>query len=365
MKKVLVFGMTDNPGGVESVVMNYYRNIDPNCVQFDFLTNFDNMTFREEVEKKGSKVFVVPKRSKKPIKHYQMLKKIFKEHAKEYDTIWINICLLNNITYIKYAKKYGIKKIIVHAHNSKNMGGFIRGKMHDFFKKRLHKYATDFWSCSTGASEFFYNDYIKNNYSVCIINNAIDVEKFVFDTSARDKYMQELNIKDKLVIGNIGRLHFQKNQEFLLDVFKSIHEKVPESCLLLVGDGPDKSKLVTKVKELNLENEVHFLGRRNDVNKLMSVFDLFLFPSVFEGLSVVLFEVQANGLPIFASKEGIQQESKINDNFHFISLHDSPQKWADVILEKYSGSRKLNVKENIIDAGFEIKSQCKYLIEKF
>lgn len=363
MKKVLVFGMTDNPGGVESVIMNYYRNIGDN-IHFDFITNFEDMVYREEVENSGSKVVVVPKKSKHPIKHYKILKDFFKKHGKEYDAFWFNVCLLNNISYLKYAKKYGIKKIIVHAHNSKNMGGFIREIMHNHSKKVLDKYATDFWSCSSGASGFFYSKKITDKYDVLIINNAIDIEKYKFDKSIRDEYRKTLNIDNRYVIGNVGRLHFQKNQKFLIDVFHEIHKLNNNTCLVLVGDGEDKNELMEKVNSLKLNDSVMFLGRRNDVEKVIQTFDSFVFPSVFEGLSVVLFEIQATGVPVFASKEGIQLESKVNANFNFISLEESAFTWANKILNNIQ-EREKSALEAITKAGYNIKVESEKMIERF
>ena len=155
--KVLVFGMTDNPGGMESCVMNYYRNIDWSDVQFDFLCNWENMVYADEVTAKGSKIYTIPQKSKDYKAYKKALDDFFKAHKGEYDVFWYNTCTLTNIDYLVYAKKYGIKKRIIHAHNSGNETSKLRGIFHYLNKTRLSQYATDYWSCSMVASEYFYN----------------------------------------------------------------------------------------------------------------------------------------------------------------------------------------------------------------
>lgn len=364
MKKILVFGITDLPGGVESVIMNYYRNIDRNKYQFDFLCNTEKVAYEDEIKLLGGTIYKITARSKDIKKYQKDMKELFEKHSKEYSTIWVNICSLANIDYLKYAKKYGIKHRIIHCHNSQNMDSFLRGLLHRLNKLFITKYATDFWSCSDDASKWFFSKKIMQSDRYVLLKNAIDLEKFRFDEKVRKEYRQKLDLEECFVIGHIGRFHFQKNHEFLIKVFYELQKKNEKSKLILIGIGEDLDKIKEKVKELKLEGKVLFLGSRNDVNCLFNAMDLFLFPSLFEGLPVALLEAQANGLPIVTSEEGVPKEAKIVENFEYISLKESPTYWAEKILEIDS---KNNSEENIKKlkkAGFDITIE-KQRVEDF
>ena len=364
MKKILVFGITDLPGGVESVIMNYYRNIDRNKYQFDFLCNTEKVAYEDEIKLLGGTIYRITARSKDIKKYQKDMKDFFEKHSKEYSTIWVNICSLANIDYLKYAKKYGIKHRIIHCHNSQNMDSFLRGLLHRWNRLFITKYATDFWSCSDDASKWFFSKKIMQSDRYVLLKNAIDLEKFRFDEKVRKQYRQKLDLEEFFVIGHIGRFHFQKNHEFLLKVFYELQKKKEKSKLILIGIGEDLDKIKEKVKELKLEDKVLFLGSRNDVNCLFNAMDLFLFPSLFEGLPVALLEAQANGLPIVTSEEGVPKEAKIVENFEYISLKESPTYWAEKILKI---DLKNNSEKNIYKlkkAGFDITIE-KQKVEEF
>ena len=203
--KVLVFGMTDNPGGMESCIMNYFRNIDPKVIHFDFLCNWEQMIYKEEVVNKGSKVYTIPQKSNNYNAYRKAMDIFFKEHAKDYDVLWYNTCTLTNIDYLIYAEKYGIGKRIIHAHNSANETSAIRGALHHINKKRIEKYATDFWSCSLAASQYFYRENIIASRRHHIINNAIATEKYQYNENIRDRVRKELGIEHRCVVGHIYR----------------------------------------------------------------------------------------------------------------------------------------------------------------
>ena len=363
MKKVLVFGITDNPGGVESVIMNYYRNIDRKNIQFDFLCNTEKVAYSDEIEKLGGTIYRVTARSVDRKKFNTELDNFFKEHSKEYIAIWVNVCSLANIDYLKYAKKYGISKRIIHCHNSQNMDTIARNVLHFINRTRIDKYATDFWTCNKRSNLFFYGKRIMKKHNIIEINNAIDSSVFKFNEKVRKQYRKEMNLENKFVIGNVGRLHFQKNQLFLLDVFYAIHKKEPTAVLLLVGDGEDKEKIISKIDDLGLKDCVRLLGVRNDVNNLMCAMDLFLFPSLFEGLGIVLLEAQACGLPVVAATDDIPNIVKMTDNFKFLPLKLPIEKWANKALEFKNIER--NTKNSFLkENNFDIKYEAKKLEEK-
>lgn len=361
MKKVLVFGMTENPGGVESVIMNYYRNIDRNKIQFDFLCNTEIVAYSDEIEKLGGKIYKVTARSKNRKKFYHELDSFFKNHSKEYEAIWVNVCSLANIDYLKCAKKYNIKTRIIHAHNSQNMDSFIRGLLHRFNRLIISKYATDYWTCSDEASKWFYNKKIINSNKYKIVYNAIDTKKYQFDDNKRKKIRKKLDLEDKLVITNIGRLHFQKNQEFVIKIFNEILKENKESILLLIGDGPDRKKLTDLVKIFKIEKKVKFLGIRKDVNDVMQAADVLLFPSLFEGLPLVMIEAQAADLLIYASKNKIDEKVIINkDRVNLISLEESDKYWASQIINKSKERYKRKSNNKLLaNSNFDIKTEAR------
>ncbi len=355
--RILVFGMTENPGGVESVIMNYYRNIDRTKIQFDFLCNTKNVAYEEEIKQLGGNIYHITARSKNKKAYKNDMKDFFEKNSKNYNTIWVNVCSLANIDYLKYAKKYGIKYRIIHSHNSKNMDSKLREILHKINRLYIKKYATDFWACGIEAGQWFYNKKILNSNKYLNINNAIEYEKFKFDDEVRKIYRKKFNIENKLAFGNVGRLHFQKNQSFLIDIFYEIQKSKPDSILLLVGQGEDYEKLKEKVKKLNILNKVKFLGVRNDVNKIMQAMDVFIFPSVFEGLGLVLVEAQASNLLVYASKDVIPKNVKINeDRFEFISLSEKPIKWSNKIIEDLEkiNERDRNNYEKFKESGYDI-----------
>lgn len=366
-KKVLVFGMTENPGGVESVIMNYYRNIDLKRVHFDFLCNsYEPIAYEDELTSNGSKCFHFVARSKNPIKYHKELKTFFKNHADEYSAIWVNVCSLANIDYLKLAKKYGISKRIIHSHNSENMDSKLRGKLHEYNKKRLWKYATDFWACSEEAAKWFYDEKLLKK--VVIIKNAIDINRVSFDEKKRQHYREKINAKDRFVIGNVGRLHFQKNQSFLIDIFNDYLKEDSTAICILIGDGEDKHKLINKVKQYGIEDRVLFLGIQSDMQGWLSAMDLFLFPSIFEGLGVAALEAQGNGVPVLASKDVIPEEVKINNNFYFFDLKKSTEKWVRKISSMKKNVDRLElseIKANFSKSGFDIDVEAKKIEKIF
>ncbi len=367
MNKILVFGMTENPGGVESVIMNYYRKMDKNKFQIDFLCNTKIVAYEDEIINSGGKIYKITARSENYKKYKKELKEFYRIYGKDYDTIWVNICSLANIDYMKMAKKYHIKYRIIHSHNSENMDSKLRGILHRVNRLFIKNYATDFWTCSEEAGRWFYNDKIINSNKYSIINNAIDLEKYKFNDEVRDDYRKKLDIDSNFVVGNVGRLHFQKNQEFLLEVFNEIQKSINNAKLLLIGQGEDEKKLKEKTKALGLEDKVIFMGMRYDIPNLLQAMDIFVFPSVFEGLGIVGIEAQANGLPTYASQDVIPSIIKMSDDCKFISLNKTPKEWAEIILDSKKENRKSNEEaiHTLQERGYDINLEVKKLERYF
>ena len=367
MKKILVFGMTENPGGVESVIINYYRTIDRTKFQFDFLCNsYEKIAYEDEVLAMGAKTIHFPARSQ-DLKGYQReLTAFFEQHAQEYHAIWVNICSLANIDYLKLAKKYGIQKRILHSHNSQNMDSKLRGMLHQWNKKSVEKYATDYWACSEEAADWFFQGKLREN--VIQIHNAISLDKVAFHKEKREKYRKELGWEDAYLIGNIGRLHFQKNQQFLLDIFAEVIKILPQARLVLIGQGEDETMLQEKADKLGLQDKVYFAGVQYDIQGWLSALDFFLFPSLFEGLPLVALEAQANGVPMLASDTAVPVRGRLNSNFCHMTLKEDAKLWAKKIMEmkeiygRITGSEILEI---FTQAGYNIETETKKIERLF
>ena len=356
MTNVLVFGMNDNPGGMESFIMSYYRRIDRERVRFDFLTNCPTIAYEDEIRALGGRVYKICARSKNIRLYREQLTAFFAQHAAEYQVFWMNTCSLANIDYLKMAKAYGIPRRIIHSHNSQNMDSALRGLLHNLNKRTIANYATDFWACSRKAGGFFYSPAILASDRYREIHNAIDCDRFAFDPSVRKSVREEFSLTDNLVIGHVGRLHFQKNQTFLLDAFARAHEIEPNARLLIVGQGEDEAMLKDKVAALGLSEAVIFTGVRNDIPRLLQGMDVFALPSLFEGLPVVLVEAQAAGLAAIVA-DTVSEEAKLTDSLTFLSLGAGADAWARILVNAAKRPRT-DGRTALAAAGYDIHTEA-------
>ena len=369
MYRILVMGMADEVGGIESVIKNYYDNFDLTKIHLDFICAFpDKMAFETEFKKNGSQVFHVARRGKHFLKYYEQLKNIFYRYGKNYDCLWFNTSDLANIDALKLAKKVGIKRIIIHSHNSKmidqGMKGWMKTILHYFHKKNIQRFGTDYWACSEAARKWLYPSRLRKKS--IIVKNAIDINNNSFSNEKRKKLKEKNNLNNQLVIGNVGRLNIQKNQLFLLNIFKEIIKDKDNVRLVLVGEGPDRAKIKEKINQFGLNNKVMLVGQQKDMQAWYSLFDIFVFPSIFEGLSVALLEAQSNGLPIVTSDRVSPNEVTINPNFKVLSLDQSIDIWKNRI-EQELDSKRIKEKEivqNFNKKGYNIVSEAQTL-EKF
>ena len=307
-------------GGVESVIMNYYRHLDHSKIQFDFICDEDSTRIPyDEIKKLGGRVFLVPKYQNLP-KYLKALEKLFKEN--QYRIVHSNINTLS-VFPLYAAKKAGVSIRISHSHSTSNPKEWKRNLIKNILRPFSKCYATDYFACSELAGRYLFGNKTFDRGEVKIIHNAIDIDKFRFDEVARKKLRKEFGIKDStIVIGHVGRFVQQKNHTFLVDVFKEYHKKNPDSKLLLVGSGPLEDEIKKKVERLDLEDSVLFLGQRDDINKLYSVMDVFCLPSLYEGLPVVGIEAQATGLPTIFSNR-ISKEVIVSSYAKIVSIQDT------------------------------------------
>lgn len=349
-------------GGVEAVVMNFYRNIDRNKIQFTFVCDEDSTDIPyEEIEKLGGKIIIVPPYSK-PFKYHSALKKALKED--DYKIIHSHISTMSVFSLFA-AKCAGVPIRIAHSHSTTNKKEKKKNLMKQILRPFSKVFATDYMCCSELAGRWLFGNKEYDKGNVYLLNNAIDLDKFKYNESLRKKKRKELGIKDDtLVIGHIGRFVAQKNHDFLIDIFNEIHKKNNNSILLLAGQGPLMEDIKNKVKELNLEDSVKFLGQRNDANELYQAFDVFLLPSLYEGLPVVGVEAQAAGLLCYLSDD-MTKETKVLDITKFMSLNNTPEEWADNILDDVKKYKRIDTSKEMTAKNFNIKEEAKKLEEYY
>ena len=349
-------------GGVEAVVMNYYRHIDRTKIQFDFLCDEDSTNIPyEEIEQLGGRVILIPP-YQKVFKYQKELIRIFKEN--NYKIVHSHINTLS-VFSLRAAKKAGVKVRIAHSHSTTNKKEWKKNLLKQVLRPFSKVYATDYMCCSELAGRWLFGDKTYDSGKVYLLNNAIDLDKFKYNESLRKKKRKELGISDDtLVIGHIGRFVAQKNHTFLIDIFNEVHKKNSNSLLLLVGQGPLKEEIENKVKELQLNDSVRFLGQRNDANELYQAFDVFCLPSLYEGLPVVGVEAQATGLLCIFSDD-MTKETKVLDTTEFLSLNQSVEEWANDIIKKHSKYERKDVKNIIADNNFDIIFESKKLENKY
>lgn len=271
-----------NGGGVESVVMNYYKNIDRNRIQFHFLCDEDSTDIPyEEIEKLEGKVIVIPP-YQKLFKYQKELYRIFKEN--NYKIIHSHINALS-VFPLRIAKKAGVPIRIAHSHSTSNKKEWKKNILKMILRSFSKLYANNYFACTEYAGKWLFGKKVVERKELNVINNAIDLKKFEFNENTREDLRKELGIKeDVLVIGHVGRFMKQKNHEFLIDVFEKAIKQDDNIYLILVGQGPLEDKIKEMAKEKGIENKILFLGQRNDVNKLYQAMDIFVLPSLYEGL---------------------------------------------------------------------------------
>ena len=349
-----------NTGGVESVVMNYYRNIDKEKVQFDFIVDEDSSFVpQKEIEDMGGKVYRVPP-YKKPFKRHKALTRLFRDN--KYPCVHSHTNALSVFPLLA-AKQAGIPFRLAHSHSTAGKGERGRNLLKNLLRPLSRVFPSHYCACSEYAGKWLFGDKAYASGKVSLIKNAIDTSKFAFDPETRRRMRDNLNISDMFAVGHIGRFMKQKNHSFLVDIFAHIHEKQPDAVLLLVGEGELEHEIRKKVDELGINERVRFLGVRNDVNQLLMAFDVFLLPSLYEGLPVVAVEAQACGLKMVVS-DVVTKEAKINKNIVYLPLIRQAKEWAEAALSVQDIDRAA-AKEQLVEAGYEISIEASKLLKLY
>ena len=346
--------------GIETMLMNYYRHIDRSKVQFDFLCNKTKPgAYDKEILKMGGHIYHSP--GLNPIKFFKY-KKIMNEIFRNNPEIKImhshNGALAYQSLYAAY--KYGLVNRICHAHAT-TIDVNLKLPLKLIYKTQLKKVANIYWGCGKESIKFYFGQKVIDSNNYLVIHNAIEEEKFLYNEEKRKELRAKYNIENKFVIGNVARFMKQKNHTFTLDLFKELLAKNPNAVLMLLGDGELLTEMKEKAKRLSIEKSVMFMGNINNVNEMYQAMDVFLLPSLFEGLPVVGIEAQAAGLKCVMS-DSITDEVAITNNVEFINLKDPISKWVNTILDNTTYERK-NMKEEIKKAGYSIKEEANKLQE--
>ncbi|PLR68741.1 glycosyltransferase family 1 protein [Bacillus sp. UMB0893] len=344
-----------NRGGLETMLMNYYRKMDRNKIQFDFMVHRNERgDYDSEIEKLGGRIYRLP--SIRPGNYKKYFKSLDQFFIKNSGYKIVHSHINENSSFVlRAAKKANIPCRISHSH----LAGLpidYKYPFRLFAKRYLNENANKYFACSDEAGKWLFGKGINS----IIFKNAIDCTEFEFNQDTRLRMRSELNIEDKFVIGHVGRFNPQKNHKFLIEVFNEIYKKNKKAVLMLVGEGDLLNDSKRQVSKLGLDKVVRFLGLRNDVANLMQSMDLFLFPSLYEGLGVVLIEAQANGLHCITST-GTPLEAKVTESIEFLSLNMTVHEWAEHIIN--IRTKRYIQKINIADRGYDVNDNVKWLSE--
>ena len=342
--------------GLETMLMNYYRHMDRDLIQFDFLANKPKPgAYEDEVRSLGGRIFVSPGFNPVKIPKYRkFMKNLFQEHPE------IQIVHAHNgaLAYyaLREAQRNHIPHRIAHSHNSK-INWDLKWPIKQYCRSHMKNATTDFWGCGELAVEFYFGKKIVESKNYTIIRNAIEEERFLYNEQIRTQLRKQLEVGDKFVVGHVGRFMYQKNHTFLIDIFAEIYKRNQNAVLLLIGEGELEEKIREKIHKLGLGQAVIFTGSIPNVNEMYQAMDVFLLPSLYEGLPVVGVEAQASGIRSVFS-DTVTKEIGITDLAEFISLEASPSVWAEKILQSASGYERKNMRTEIVEAGYSIHTEA-------
>lgn len=342
-------------GGLESMLMNYYRYIDREKIQFDFLVHRqERAAYDDEIEAMGGKIYRLPRLVPWSKAYLTALNHFFDEHP-EYRIVHVHQDCLSSVI-LKAAAQHNVPVRVAHSHSA-NQDKNLKYPIKLWYKRFISQYATNLFACGKEAGDWMFG-----GSSYQIINNAIDVAAYTYDPTKRQEMRRRLGLENEFTIGHVGRFNQPKNHPFLLDIFAALLKKELNAVLLLVGGGEGMSKMQEKVQELGIAEHVRFLGVRSDVADLMQAMDMFVLPSLYEGLPVTMVEAQAAGLPCIISDK-VPSECILTEGLvDVMPLSASPDAWVEKILAKRAIPRT-DRRAEIAAHGFDITTEAVKLQE--
>lgn len=358
--KIFQFPIRESKGGVTKYALNNWRYMDKNKFECHFGTCSKSLSFEDEIINLHAQVRYISCYAEQNREQFiKEVKRLFL--TEKYDIIHLHTNWWKSFLVEQIAIECNISKIIVHSHNTQidikdDITREKEEKNHNIKKEEFNtSLATDFWACSNAAADWLFGSQIPRN-KIKIMNNAIDVNKFIYNEEVRQKYRKDLGLENNFVIGHIGRMVYQKNHEFLLNMFAKVVKNQKNARLLLIGDGELKEDIINQAQKLNISDKIIMLGYRNDAAELLQAMDVFCLPSRFEGFPIVAVEAQSAGLKCILSNP-ITSESKITDNLELLPFNINS--WVDTILNISNGYERKNMHDIITNVGFNIEKQIK------
>ncbi len=347
-----------NVGGSQTMMLNLYRSMDRDKIQFDFILDHPDETyFAPQVEELGGRIYALsPFRGTNAGEIRRDWNNFFYTHP-EYTVLHSHVRSYASL-YLPVAKAHGVMTII-HSHSTSNGSG-VSAAVKEVLQKPLRHQADVLMACSSEAGEWLFGKKACQSERFVLLPNAVDLRRYAPDPEKRRALRRELGLEGRMVIGHVGRFMEVKNHRFLLEVFREIHERHPASALLLVGDGPLQEETARQAVELGIAEDVLMTGNRDDVPELLGAMDRFVLPSLWEGLPVTAVEAQAAGLPCFLS-DPITRDVDLSPLVHYLPLGD-PAVWADEILRDHP---RLDVRADIVRAGFDVQGSARKLSELY
>jgi len=347
-----VFGKM-NRGGAETLIMNIYRNINRSLIQFDFLVHTeDKCDYDDEIRQLGGKIFSIPPyEGVNHFKYKRILNNFFSSHS-EHHVVHGHVRSTASI-YLKIANSYN-KKTIAHSHSTSSGSGFT-SLYKDFLQYFIRYNADYFFACSMDAGEWLFGKNIVNSQRYYLVKNAIDINKFKFNKYLRNELREKLNLENNNVIGHVGRFTDEKNHSFLIDILEEILDVDKSYKLLLIGVGPLENYIKKIVTERKLDNYVIFLGNTSYVEKYLNAMDIFVFPSIYEGLGISVIEAQASGLPCVISNS-IPEEVVASHNVKSLDLNHPAEVWSNTIINIAKVFKREDLSHELRGNGYDIHS---------
>lgn len=355
MKRVCVLCEAWESGGIESFLCNTLLTMDRSELEIDIVAaQIGDSVFTETLKNAGIRFQELSGTLRSP-KNARLLSALLAE--RHYDVVHLNAYQALSLQHLKLAQDAGAPIRIAHSHNTELRNSSTRPlklAIHNWARRAYGNVMTHRLACSAPAARFLFGA----TSEWAFIPNGIDVERFRFDPAGRKEVRTELELEGKLVIGNVGRLCYQKNQAFLMDVFKEVQQQCHESALLLVGKGEVRAELDAKARALGIENCVIFYGTTDRVERLYWAMDVFAFPSRFEGLGIAAVEAQAAGLPVICS-EGVPPEAMITDLAVKLSLSAGAKSWAEAVQNTKNPENRAASADVVSATGFDVAAVAK------
>ena len=367
LRILFVFGCPLKKGGTENVMINIVKNSDRDRFHIDFLI-FDKTPDKSDdkkyLESLGCRFYQITARGVDRKLHNRELDEFFRDH--KYDIVHTHMDAIGEEA-LKAAKKHGIKALIAHSHNTDQLDNpkGLKDHLHKCYliyeKHLLRRYAEYFVACSPEAGKWLFGDKICNSEKYLLLKNAIDSSAYAYDEETRNAVRKELGLEGRKVIIHVGQFRTQKNHGKVIDVLNELHKRDDSFALVLVGTGEEQDNIKSKVEELGIREAVLFLGNRNDIPELLMSADVFLFPSLYEGLGIALLEAQAADL-ICVVSDTIPELAVLTEKVRSVNLTESASVWGDVVegmMEEYKVRRDRS--ELFAEKGYDISAQIKVL----